>query len=159
MIPSHIQQRFHQRYEWCMTDCWNWTASKTKGGYGNIGWMFDKTRYNVLSHRLSYELYNSPIPNDMVVRHMCDNPSCVNPNHLILGTQQDNTRDMFARNRDNKAVGEKQAQSVLTESQVSEIRDKYIPGKYSMTKLAEEYGVWHSTIRLIVRNITWTHLL
>lgn len=159
MIPLHIQERFHRRYDFSMVGCWNWTASATKNGYGNIGWMFNGVRNNILAHRMSYELYNGSIPPELVIRHTCDNTRCVNPNHLILGTYSENQTDMFDRWRDNKVYGIKQGQAKLTEQQVIDIRSKYIPNVYSMDKLANEYGVRQSTISLIIREISWKHLL
>lgn len=159
MIPIHIQERFHQRHEWDMIGCWNWTSYSTKVGYGMIGWTINGIKYQQLAHRMSYELYKGPIPDNLMVRHICDNPGCVNPFHLEVGTHLENMADMVNRNRTNKPYGIDQHCSVLTEQQVLEIRSKYVPGLYSMTRLAEEYGVWPGTIRLIIRNITWTHLL
>lgn len=78
------------------TQCWNWTGAKSKG-YGVMSSSFGKAPYK--AHRLSYELHVGRIPDRMVLRHACDNPSCCNPSHLIPGTQRDNMRDASSRGR------------------------------------------------------------
>lgn len=77
-------------------ECWLWTAQINQNGYG----MFSVKGLPVRAHRFAYELLVGPIPDGMVVRHACDVPSCVNPSHLLVGTQADNLRDMRQRGRD-----------------------------------------------------------
>lgn len=78
-------------------DCWNWTGYKTEKGYGKFG-----INYRAhLAHRLSYEYFIEPIPKGLFVCHHCDNPSCVNPFHLFVGTNRDNMIDMYAKGRGN----------------------------------------------------------
>jgi len=76
-------------------DCWEWQGGKDKDGYGRYN--MKPTRYG--AHRLSYMWTKGPIPPGMVVCHSCDNPGCVNPDHLWVGTQQDNVKDMDQKNR------------------------------------------------------------
>jgi hypothetical protein len=78
--------------------CWIWTANKDKNGYGR----FKFERYPHPAHRFSYKLFKGEIPKGMLICHSCDNPSCVNPEHLWLGSCSDNTRDMVSKNRHGK---------------------------------------------------------
>jgi hypothetical protein len=79
--------------------CWLWTGTPDVNGYGKL-WWFDHTNKGKFAHRISWELHNGPIPDGLFVLHSCDNPPCVNPKHLFLGTQLDNMRDMVAKGRD-----------------------------------------------------------
>lgn len=92
-----VDVRFNDKYiidE--VTDCWEWQAAKNNIGYGMFRWEQGIMR---TAHRVSYELFNGPIPYNMCVCHKCDNPSCVNPDHLWLGTIQDNHDDMIQKGR------------------------------------------------------------
>jgi len=121
-------------------ECWEWNACKNKHGYGQF--KIDKKLYG--SHRISWILTNGDIPEDdnycktLFVCHSCDNPGCVNPNHLFLGTNKDNMKDMINKNRLINSPGIKNGNHKLTEQQVLEIRQKYIPKIYLQQKLAEE---------------------
>jgi hypothetical protein len=139
------------------TGCWEWCASKDRG-YGQL-----KAAGKILkAHRVAYELFIGKIPEGMFVCHTCDNPGCVNPAHLFVGTHQDNMDDMRRKGRrkgrGTKAKGEKHYLAKLTESQVREIRELYTPyGKYSQSKLAEMFGVSPMTISDIINNRTWKY--
>ncbi len=131
--------------------CWVWTAAKNCQGYG----MFKVNGRMRMAHRLSVGIIEerSEIP---VVRHLCNNPSCVNPDHLLPGTQAENLHDMRLAGR--SLTGEKNHQSRLTEDDVREIRRKYREGGVSQRALAAEFGVVQRTIATVVNRITWTHV-
>lgn len=81
-------------------ECWVFTGFKLPNGYGRIGQSKDGERKVLLAHRASWESHHGPIPGGMMVLHKCDNPPCVNPSHLFLGTGSDNMQDMLAKGRD-----------------------------------------------------------
>jgi hypothetical protein len=144
---------FIQRF-WAKVDksagldaCWLWTASTSGAGYGNIG--MDGAMKS--AHRISWELANGPIPPGMLVRHKCDNPPCVNPRHLLLGTHSDNMQDMLERGRQAKG-------SKVTEEMVREIRSRYSAGGISQKSLAAEYGIGQRHICGIILRQRWKHV-
>lgn len=130
-------------------DCWKWTAAKCHG-YGYFGFRGKSMR----AHRVSWILHFGEIPKGKIICHKCDNPSCVNPQHLFLGSWKDNSMDRQRKGRTKKEF----IPTKLNEIQVKEIRQKYIPYKYGCRKLAEEYGVDHSMIWFIIKNKTWKHI-
>ncbi|KKM00856.1 hypothetical protein LCGC14_1800190, partial [marine sediment metagenome] len=101
--------------------CWEWKNATDTSGYG----LFWKNGKHHKAHRISWELHNGKIPKGLLVLHTCDNPLCVNPNHLWLGTNQDNQNDMYAKNRGKKATGEKHGCAKLTWEVVRIIRKLY----------------------------------
>lgn len=143
-------------------NCWNWKGAKNTKGYGNfrVGSLRNNSRRTVMPHRYSYELHNGSIPDGQVVCHKCDNPSCVNPHHLELGTQLDNIADMYEKGRENNPLlfGESSPNAKLTENQVKEIRRKYATGKFRRHQLANEYGVSIHNISAITSRKTWAHI-
>lgn len=129
---------------------WQWTAGKHKQGYGE----FCINGKQVYAHRISYQLFNGPIPEGMDILHSCDDPGCVDPEHLHLGNQITNMREMKERKR--IPSGEKHFLSKLTQSQVDKIRDDWDNNRIpSITACANSYGVNHSTIWNIIHNKTW----
>lgn len=149
-------------------ECWKWLGGKTKAGYGQLG-IDRKTFY---AHRLSYEMAHGPIPDNLYVLHRCDNPGCVNPDHLFLGTQTDNMRDASAKGRtavaerhgshthpESVSHGELNVASKLTKDQVNEIRHSYETGHVLQGDLALQYGVCQQQISRIIHRLRWKHLL
>lgn len=134
--------------------CWLWMGSKTNGGYGQITDDFDR---NLRTHRCSWEIHFGPIPDDMHILHTCDNPACVNPDHLFLGDDTSNYADSRAKNR--HAHGERHGQAKLTEPAVLSIRAEYAAGGISMQRLADKHHVSQNAIRRICNGDTWRHLL
>lgn len=127
--------------------CWEWVKEIGSFGYG----VFSYAGVNRLAHRVSYELSIGEIPSGMIVRHKCDNPPCVRPGHLELGTLADNNRDAARRGR--TAHGERNARAVLTESQVREIRG--LAGLVFHKDIAIMYGVSKSTVDSIIAGTLW----
>lgn len=134
--------------------CWSWTVRRTPSGYGQlvIGSRTDGTRRNVRANRVAYELTHGPISEGLIVRHRCDYAPCVNPDHLLLGTNQANSDDMVARDR--PARGERHGRAKLTWGQVREIRHRRARGEIYRV-LATAYGVSPSTIRDVTLSRKW----
>jgi hypothetical protein len=137
------------------TECWDWTAFIGWDGYGYFRPQhICKTQK---AHRISYELTFGKIPDKICVLHRCDNRKCVNPNHLFLGTKQDNTSDMRNKGRGWNPVGVEVKCAKLDENKVRVIRDLFRDGKYQ-TEIAKLFGVDSSTISTIVNRKSWKHV-
>jgi hypothetical protein len=128
-------------------ECWEWTALADKNGYGKF-WL---QGYTYRANRISYAIANGD-PGELHVCHTCDNPLCVNPAHLWLGTSGDNTRDKVAKNRQTK--GESDGNSKLTTEMVGEILDS----EETNLTLAARYGVSDGLISHIRRGSVWKHI-
>lgn len=135
--------------------CWEWQGSQHPDGYGKIGWPGRKSPS--ISSRVAFEIANGRPPVGMV-RHICDNPPCCNPAHLLEGTQLDNMRDAARRGR--TACGSRNGMAILTEDQVREIRRTYIPrtNEWGAHALARKYGVSTATITNIAARKSWKHV-
>ena len=146
-------QRFWDKVQKTET-CWFWTGAQSSAGYGQIR-IDGKSIY---AHRMAYELLIGPIPDGMFVCHHCDNPACINPEHLFAGTAQDNASDMAKKKRWGKARrlprGSAVKSSKLTEAQVVEIK-RAISMNLPQPGIARQYGVSTTTINLIARGIAW----
>lgn len=149
-VYEPLEKRFWRKVE--KTDsCWLWTGAKFENGYGAI-WTNPITQR---AHRISWELNRGKIPPGLIVCHHCDNPPCVRPDHLFLGTLSDNRRDMVEKKRG--LVGALNSNSVLTEEQVLKLRE--LNGKsFSISLLTSEYGVSKNTIRRAISGETWSYL-
>lgn len=139
-----------------ITDCWEWNGSK-RSGYGRmiVGSRSDGTRRSVSAHRVSYELLYGEIPEGMEVCHKCDNPCCVNPNHLFVGTRQDNIDDRERKGRNIVFVGEEQGRSKLTKKAVKDARWERAYKGTTYQALADKYGVSKKTMQNAIKGITW----
>jgi len=140
-------------------NCWQWTGAKTAFGYGILMWHgLPQQR----THRVSWELAYGPIPSGMFVLHHCDNPACVRPNHLFLGTQTDNQRDMRAKHRAAKPpirdqAGQANPASKLTDAAVLAIRALSSEGVQHQI-IARAFRVAPSAVSLIVNGKRWRHV-
>ncbi len=142
------QQRFWQYVDKKNVDeCWNWIGHCVEGGYGQFK-VYDKTIY---VHRFSWELHFDEICNDDFVLHKCNNPKCVNPDHLYLGDHKDNMRYMTEQNR--QAKEENNGGHKLTMDQVKKIRN--LKGELKQIQIARMFNVHRTTIKNIHRNKTW----
>lgn len=148
-----IEERLLTKARW-EGDCLVWVGDRDSNRYGRIRHNGQKS---YPAHRLMYELRKGVIPDGLVVRHKCDNPACINIEHLETGTQKDNVGDMFVRARANRANGEAHGRAKLTQAQVDEIRRRYTPGKYGKGThaLAREFGVAQSTVMAVVSGKHW----
>lgn len=134
--------------------CWIWTSKTNKRGYGwHRLYGHDKPR-GILAHRFSYALHFGQIPIGILVCHECDNPRCVRPDHLFLGTSQDNVDDMMNKGRSRHMSGEDAGQAKLTKIQVAEIRHKSLMGATG-TCLSIEYGISKAQISRIINCKRW----
>lgn len=150
-LTSSDLERFTDKADVCgPDDCWEWTAGKNKAGYGTIhiqGGMY-------ISHRVAYFIRYGVDPGELLVCHKCDNPSCVNPDHLFLGTHQDNSDDKVSKGRDVHARGEQCGMAKLTEQDVQEI----LESDKTNTVLATHFGVRNCEISDIKRGKIWKHV-
>lgn len=133
--------------------CHYWTARCFDNGYGQF-----KVNYkNLKAHRASYMFYKGEIPSGMIVCHSCDNPKCVNPDHLFLGTNKDNYNDMVKKGRKWPITyGEDAHHTKLNEGQVKEILS--LKGVLSQSKIAKKFGVSQGNIWWILSGKGWKHL-
>lgn len=159
------------------SECEEWQGPRSRAGYGRVGRGY--------AHRVAYERLHGPIPAGMVVRHRCDNPPCVNPAHLELGTHADNMRDMAARGRsfrgeprralmrrvaargmahgthtrpEGRPRGERNGHAKLTEATAREVRAAYAAGGTTQRELAARFGVTQMTVSDLVTRKTWAHV-
>lgn len=137
-------------------DCWEWTACKDKRGYGRFNQ--PKAFKTTLAHRIAYMISIGPVPPEICVCHHCDNPSCVNPDHLFLGTHRDNMIDAMVKKRLaplQTLRGIDNPKNKLTENQVLIIKQSTVP----LRILAKEFGVGSSTVHRIRSGQSWKHII
>lgn len=133
--------------------CWEWQGYRSRKGYGEI--KVDGRMEK--AHRQAFLLRRGPIPQGMHVLHRCDNPPCVNPDHLFLGTNDDNVADRTAKGRSARNVGAAASTAKLTEDDVRQIRRMATLGMTNL-EIAEAFPVNDRSISNIIRNKTWSHV-
>lgn len=149
------QMTEYQRF-WSKVDksgeCWIWTAAKTGKGYGHIR-LLGK---DWLAHRFSYVVEVGGIPAGMLVCHPCDNPACVRPDHLFVGSNRDNTIDMTRKGRGKHAVlnGEQNGQAKITREVVLQIRADSRSG-LSHREIAQKFGISQPHVSNVVNVRKW----
>lgn len=134
-------------------ECWPWTGNKPDGRYGH----FSVGAKAIKAHRWIYALLHGEVGDDLVIRHKCDNPACVNPAHLESGTQAENIRDKYERGRAPNRQGDKHPLAKLDDQKVLEIRRRASLGE-THHSLAAEFGVRRGQIGKIVQRINWSHI-
>src|SRR5260370_813907 len=151
MNRTDVEKRFWSKVDTSFVpgECWEWDGTKDECGYGKFLLLGKK----VQAHRLAWKLTRYFLPDYLCVCHECDNPSCCNPSHLFLGTQNDNMQDKMRKGRHVKRsgtgkskVGEQHWKSKLLEKDVVEIRRLFALGGVTKTELGQRNGVHRSTI-------------
>ena len=148
--------RFMDKVAVADNGCWEWQAHKNDLGYGHLH-IRPKTWK---AHRWSYQYHIGEIPDGMFVCHKCDNPGCVNPDHLFIGTIQDNVDDMIAKGRAAPAMGERHGNNKLSEKDVVLIRE-FLKRQTTLggaSFLARWFRVGRNTISNIQYGKTWRHI-
>ena len=133
--------------------CWEWTGSRDRKGYGRIAATLAVR--NLKAHRISYQLHVGPIPPGLSVLHKCDNPGCVRPDHLFLGTNADNMQDMISKGRG--GLGERNPGARLTAADIEDIRKSRSRGE-SFRSIAARLHVSPSCVHKVATKKTWTHV-
>jgi len=163
-IPTPLDQHIIDRFWSCVDkggDCWLWTSGTWPTGYGRF--YVDKQQY--FSQRISYALTHGSCPPDKMVCHKCDNPPCVNPDHLFLGSGFDNMRDMVSKGRVARGgnhgewvSGEKNHRAKLVASQIVEIRRLRAAGA-ECKDIAKKFGIHRTNVSLIANGQRWKHIV
>ncbi len=137
-----------------VTECWKWSGTTYRGGYGHFRRKINDKWVMYKAHRFSYEKFHGPIQEGMLVCHKCDNPSCVNPEHLFLGTPKDNMQDKYRKGRGKLIRNPKHR--LLTYELAMSIRDraKHYP-ELKQKHLAELFGTSVPQISRILNNQIW----
>jgi len=147
-------QRFFSHVKKKKSGCWEWQGHLMAQGYGRC--IFDGKR-SYLAHRASWVIHKGDIPEGMYVCHKCDNPKCVRPEHLFLGTNEENIKDRTIKKRSNRPFGNTFAPRKLTEKNVLEIREMIKKG-FTQQKIADKFGVARCTIYKIKIKQKWKRI-
>lgn len=148
MKYNTVEERFWAKVE-KGDGCWEWHSCLDTDGYG-LFWL-DRTFKR--AHRISYILKVGTIPLGLLVCHHCDNPRCVRPDHLFLGTEKDNALDAVKKQRN--SAGERSGSARLTYDDVRTLRNSYDPSKRNGTELAHIYNITKANVSSIIHNKTW----
>ena len=155
--PKSLHERIDDFWRYVKKDpnhpkkCWEWSKSLTTYGYGQ----FNINGCMWATHRLSYVIAHKIIPDGMCVCHKCDNAKCVNPDHLFLGTKNDNMQDMIQKGRAFHPTGENAPMPKLSAQHVAEIRALYKMGFARKATLARAYGIGRSAVGQLLLGRAW----
>lgn len=150
--PQPVAPRFWRKAGRTESGCWPWTGGGNGTGYGMF-WLDGRRQ---VASRVAWALTYGPIPDGLCVCHRCDNPLCVNPDHLFLGTKAENNADKEQKGRGVNLRGSKHGRALLTEEQVLSIRQRRTEGE-QLAALAREFKVTKSTIFSAI-NRNWRHV-
>lgn len=153
--PEKLAADFWGRIEKTQGGCWNWTGHKRRRGYGCFyangkGWSATRYMWEVVDGR-------GTVSSKLHLCHRCDNPSCVNPEHLFVGTPQDNVDDAILKNRRRYARGEHSGGSKLTEAAARAILAEALAG-IPYKQIGLRYGIGHQHVSQIKNRRRWAHL-
>lgn len=153
-----VQKRFWRKVMIAedTTHCWTWRGATTPFGYGTLTAEVGNRRVNLLAHRISYFIRHKGIPDKAFVCHSCDNPACVNPDHLFLGANRDNQLDKVRKKR--HAFSENHGKRILSCEKVQQIRVLSFFLKSSCADLAELFGISYAGIASVIDGKNWKHL-
>ncbi len=136
-----------------MTSCIEFTGYKTAFGHGQQRYE-GRTQY---AHRVVWQKHNGSIPSGVIIRHSCDNPACVNVDHLEIGTHADNVNDCIKRGRSRALRGEQAGRAILTEKDVLAVRAMIEEG-YTVVECARLFNIANSTASAIKHRKSWRHI-
>lgn len=157
-LPS--SDLFWRKVEWgSESQCWNWKAFRDRDGYGFFKVQIKGKGRNARAHRVAYLLFGGTLDPGMLLLHTCDNPSCVNPKHLVPGSNTDNMRQRSARNRMKPQHGEANPANKLTDDLVRQILAVLAkPDPPSQKEIGRQFGVSQMTISLLSQGKIWLHI-
>lgn len=148
-----IIKKFRQTNLQSLDSCWPWVDFINRTGYG----IFSLGSHNYTVSRFVLKSIYAYIPRHIEVCHTCDNPACFNPDHLFLANHAENMRDMFRKQRANRAFGERSGASKITELQASEIRNLHANTDLTTTQIGDMYGICRNSVSRIVHR-SWKHV-
>ncbi len=153
--PRPFLERFNEKMpERIPGACWIWTGGRYDSGYG----IFKALGKNLRAHRVSYQIHVGPIPPGMLVCHSCDNPPCVNPAHLFLGTDQQNVADRTRKGRGRTAYGSKHPNAKITEAQADNIKALRISKHLTLRELSYIFPLSQASISRIIQGKRWKNV-
>lgn len=156
--PSHREilfQRISAKIAKSPAGCWEWTGTKNRCGYGMV-WLSVGLR-NEGAHRAMYVLVFGELPEGLIVMHKCDNPACVNPDHLKAGTNAENAKDAAIKGRTFRSIGSKSGKAKLTEGLALQAMRLVAAGS-AFKEVAARFGVSHFCLRRVKDGSRWPHL-